>query len=62
MRLRSTSIVSTNPLSQLVGRKQAIGLDNVALAVDPFGFNRVEPGTLSWGATKAECARLSLLS
>jgi hypothetical protein len=46
MRLIGTSIIGTDALSQLFGSKQAIGLDDVAFAMDPFGFNRVQPGTL----------------
>src|SRR5438477_609454 len=42
-----TAKVSTDALGQLVSRKQAIGLDHIALGVDPFGLNWVEPGTLS---------------
>src|SRR5712691_7101839 len=48
MRLIGNSIVSADALSQLFGGKQSIGLDDIPLAVDPFGLNRVEPGALCW--------------
>ena len=38
--------IGTNPLSQLAGRKHPITFDHLAFAMYPFGFNRVEPGTL----------------
>ena len=60
MRLIGSTIVSADTLSQLFGGKQAIGLDHVALAVDPFGFNRVEPGALcrqQKGQDMHACAR-----
>ncbi len=41
MRLIRSTIVSADALSQLLGGKQAIGLDHVALAVDPFGSTRL---------------------
>ncbi|SRR5579885_402229 len=41
-----TVIVGTDPLSQLLRRKQAVGFDHGALAMDPLGFNRIEPGAL----------------
>lgn len=46
MGLIESSIVSTDAFGQQFGRKQAPGLDDVAFAVDPFGFNGVgvEPG------------------
>src|SRR5579859_1692894 len=46
MRLIGRSVVSADTLGQLFGGKQSVGFDHVALAVDPFGFNRVEPGAL----------------
>src|ERR1700730_9472167 len=45
MRLRGRSIISADPLDQLFGGEQAILLDDIALAVVPLGFNRIEPGT-----------------
>jgi hypothetical protein len=44
VRFISTSIISTDPFSQLVSREQAVAFDDVALAMDPFWFNGVEPG------------------
>jgi hypothetical protein len=41
MRLRRSSIVSTDTLVQLSGSKQAIGLDHIALAMDPFRLNGI---------------------
>lgn len=41
-----TAKVSTDPLGQLSGGQQAIGLDHVAFAMNPFGLNGVQPGTL----------------
>jgi hypothetical protein len=38
--------VGTNPLGQLRGGEQAVGFDHGPLAMDPFGFNGIEPGTL----------------
>ena len=36
----------TDPLSQLVSREQPVGLDHLALAVDPLLLYRAEPRTL----------------
>src|SRR6266568_1922142 len=61
MRLIRSSIISTDTLGQLFRGKQAIGLDDVPLAVDPFGLNRVEPGALrrqQKGQDTHACARL----
>ncbi len=61
MRLIRSSIISTDTLGQLFSGKQAIGLDDVPLAVDPFGLNRVEPGALrrqQEGQDTHACARL----
>lgn len=41
-----TVIVSTNPRGQLRGGEQPVGFDHSALAMHPFGFDRIEPGTL----------------
>jgi hypothetical protein len=46
MRLISTSIISTDALGQLVGRKQAMVFDDVALAMHPLWLNGIQPGTL----------------
>ena len=50
-----TAKVSTDALGQLVSRKQAIGLDHIALGVDPFGLNWVEPGVSN--ALRLRCER-----
>ncbi len=34
------------PIGKLMGAKRPIGLDDLALAVDPHGLYRVEPWTL----------------
>jgi uncharacterized protein len=61
MRLIGRTIGSTHALGQLFSGKQAIGLDHIALAVDPFGLNRVQPGALrrqQEGQDTHACARL----
>ena len=35
---------STNPVSQVLSGKSSIRLDNAAFAMNPFGFNWIEPG------------------
>jgi len=39
--------MGTHALSQLLRRKQPVGFHHGALAMDPPGLNRVEPGTFS---------------
>src|SRR2546421_7831767 len=39
-----TSKVRTDPLGKLFGGQQTIPFDHIALCVNPFGFDRVEPG------------------
>src|SRR5579884_4826 len=41
-----TVIIGTNPPGQLRGGEQPIGFDDRALTMDPFRFDRIEPGTL----------------
>jgi hypothetical protein len=36
----------TDPICQLLSRQQPIGLHNLALAMNPLGLHRVEPGAL----------------
>ena len=36
------------PIGEFVSAQQTLGLYNLALAVDPFGFDGVEPRTLLW--------------
>src|SRR5712691_6107875 len=40
-------IIITDPLGELTSRKQAVAFGDIALAMDPFGLNRVQPGALS---------------
>lgn len=46
MRLIGSPIVSKDALDQLLSGQQAVGLDDIAFAVDPFELNRVQPGAL----------------
>ncbi|PZW28339.1 hypothetical protein EI42_03093 [Thermosporothrix hazakensis] len=39
----STSIIDTNALGELLGRKQAITFDHLSLAMNLFGLNRIQP-------------------
>src|SRR5215204_2225355 len=41
-----TSEDPANPVGQLVGREQPVGLYDLALAMNPLGLHRVEPGAL----------------
>ena len=41
-----TAKVGTDALGQLLGREDPIGFNDLPFAMDPFGFNRIEPGTL----------------
>ncbi len=41
-----TTKMGTNALSQLLSRKQFVGCNHGALAMDPLGLNWVEPGLL----------------
>lgn len=41
-----TVIIRTNPLGQLRGREQPVGFNDGTLAMYPFGFDGIEPGTL----------------
>lgn len=46
MRFIGTPEVRTDSFGKLLGRKHPVGFDDMALAVDPFGFNGIEPRTL----------------
>jgi len=46
MRFIGTPKIGTDPFSQLTGREQAVRFHHVALAMNPFRFNGIEPGTL----------------
>ena len=48
MRFMGTGKIGADPLRQLVGREQTSWFDNGPLAMDPLGFDRVEPRTLDW--------------
>jgi hypothetical protein len=39
---------ATDSVGEFIGAKQTPGLYNLALAVNPFGLDRVEPRTLLW--------------
>lgn len=53
--------VSTNSLSKLMSGKQSISFDHVALAVDPFGLNRVQPGTFRREKERQDAHAFALL-
>lgn len=38
--------IGTNALGQLCGGEQAVGLQDGAITMDPFGFNGIKPGAL----------------
>ena len=44
MWLIGTSKVGTDSCGKLFGGKQPIVFDHIALGMDPFGLNRIEPG------------------
>ena len=46
MGIRRTVIVGTDTLDQLLGGEQAVGFNHSALAMHPFGLNRIQPGAL----------------
>ncbi len=46
MRLVGTGEIGTDPISQLIGREQASWLNYCPFAMDPLGFDGIEPGTL----------------
>ena len=46
--------MSTNALSQLLGREQAIRFHNRLLGMHPLGLNRVEPGALGGQAERQD--------
>src|SRR3712207_4151555 len=46
MKLVSTAENLTNPIRKLIGTEQPTGLNHLALAVNPFGLDRVEPWAL----------------
>src|SRR6266700_3070325 len=46
MRFIRTAKVGSDPLRQLASGQHPVVLDYVALGMHPFGFDRIEPGTL----------------
>src|SRR3712207_2902659 len=48
MLVMRTSEDSADPLGELVSAQQTVGLDHFTLAVNPFGFDGVQPRTLLW--------------
>jgi hypothetical protein len=46
MRLMSTAEDPTDPIRELIGVEQTVGLDHFSLAVDPLGLYGVQPRTL----------------
>src|ERR1041385_8252412 len=46
MSFMGTPEIGTHSISHLLGAQQPCWFDNRAFAMHPFGFNRVEPGTL----------------
>src|SRR5262245_48240055 len=61
MSFMGASIGSTDALSKLLSRKQPIAFDHIPLAVDPFGFNRIEPGTLGRQKARQNAHAFALL-
>src|SRR5260370_16973415 len=54
MRFIGTAKMSTNAFSQKLRGKQPIGFHHSAIAMDPLGFNRVEPGTFGGQETRQD--------
>jgi hypothetical protein len=46
MRLMSTAEDPTDPIRELIGVEQTVGLEHFSLAVDPLGLYGVQPRTL----------------
>src|SRR5256884_8476711 len=60
MRFIRASKMGTNALSQLLSGKQPVGFNHGALAMDPLGLNRVEPGTSGGQKTRQDADALAL--
>src|SRR5260370_4866197 len=56
MRFIRIAKMRTNAFSQRLRGKQPVGFHHSALAMDPLGFNRVEPGTCGRPETRQEAA------
>jgi hypothetical protein len=52
MSFMGTAEIGTDTFSHLLGREQPGWFDNSSFAMHPFGFNRVEPGTLDGQITR----------
>ncbi len=48
MRFVCIAVIAADAVSHHLGAEQARRFDNRALAIDPLGLNRVQPGTLDW--------------
>ncbi len=55
------SKVRTNALSQLLGGKQAISFDHMTFGMNPFGFDRIEPGAFGGQKEGQNAHALALL-
>jgi hypothetical protein len=51
---------ATDSVGEFIGAKQTPGLYNLALAVNPFGLDRVEPRTLCFGSRQLTILKLRL--
>src|SRR5260370_32109887 len=60
MRFIRTAKTSTNAFSQKVRGKQPVGFHHSVLAMDPIGFNRVEPGTFGRQETRQDADAFAL--
>lgn len=56
-----TSVIDADPACQLLSRKQPIGFDDIALTMDPFRFNGVEPGALCGQKARQDADPFALL-
>ena len=52
--------MGTHTLSQLLCGKQPVGFNDGALAMDPLGFNGVEPGTFGRQKARQDADALAL--
>src|SRR2546423_13627360 len=60
MRFIRTAKMGTHALSQLWSRKQTIGFNHGALAMNPLGLNWVEPGTFGGQEARQDADALAL--
>src|SRR6185503_4923366 len=59
MLFMSTIKGGTDPIRQLLGRQGALWLNDPTLAMQPLGFNRVQPGTFDRQRTDQETHTLT---